>query len=163
MSVLKRFVALVLCVVTVMCTLSVFAGAEGNAEARIVRVNVEYKDKLHLALQIETEGELDGTVGIGVYDGEELIYESYVEKLDGKGNAYYAGHGVPAAEITTEYKYVVLLKAADGTVSEISEPLNYSIADYAYDRLDDADVTEAQANLYRKLIAYGEAADKIFE
>ena len=160
---IKRICALVLCIAAVFCTLSVFAGADGDAGARISKVNVEYREKLHLAFRIEADGDLDGTLGIGVYDGEERIYESFTEKMDEGGAVYYAGHGVAAAQITTEYKYVVLLKAADGTVSEISEPLSYSVATYAEKRLTDAGITEAQANLYRKLIAYGEAADEIFD
>lgn len=163
MSGIKRICALAFFAAAVFCTLSVFAGADGDADARISKVNVEYRDKLHLAFRIETDGELDGTLGIGVYDGDTRIYESFTEKVDEGGAVYFAGHGVAASEITTEYKYIVLLKAEDGTVSEISEPLFYSVATYAEKRLTDSGVTEAQANLYRKLIAYGEAADEIFD
>jgi hypothetical protein len=41
-----------------------------GADARISKVIVEYRDKLHLAFRIETDGELDGTLGIGVFTSE---------------------------------------------------------------------------------------------
>ena len=148
--------------------ISAVSADEITETATIASVNVEHKDYLHLAVKVDvTSAPADAEIGImvwanGVTDftSANKIWESYEIKFDGAETYYYASQPIAAKDIATEYKIAVVAKTADG-ITLLSEPASYSVAAWAESKLENT-TDPARINLYKKVIAYGEAASGLF-
>ncbi len=150
------------------CAVGVIAAADTATDQvdlpalRVTEKNVEYNELMHLAINID----YDGDTGIYVYaedatvGKDEPIHKSFAEKSDPNGKIYYATQGISARDIDTTYKIVPVLR--EGESVKFGTALNYSIAEYCNERLTEDDITNAQRNLYNRVLEYGEAADEIF-
>ena len=138
-------------------------------ETENIHFNVEHKGAMHLACSVETTDVPEGAVvGIMVWapDVENCtvankLWESYDIKDDGAGRKYYASMPIAAKDIGTQYKYAVVAKT-ENSVIVVSVPKPYSVADWANDKLEH-ETDEARINLYKKVIAYGEAAAAVLK
>lgn len=164
-------VALVLLVSTAVGVgVSAISADEITETAEILFKNVEHKDYLHLAFNIAVDSAPEGAeIGIMVwaagtknYTASNKIWSSYELKDDGAGTTYYASQPIAAKDIATVYMVSVVAKTADG-VTILSLPKEYSVAAWAEECLTKTDPTDlARINLYKKVIAYGEAASARF-
>jgi hypothetical protein len=155
----SRILTLILALVMIMSALvciSVFAEEE-EVKPSIGAANVVYGEEIRIAFTIKDAGE--GEYGIAVVEGEEIVYASFNEKTDG-AVAYYLTDGIAAKDINTVYTYAVVEKTDDG-IEIVSDLFEYSVAKYAAERIATEGITDAQKNLYNKLIAYGNAAQAV--
>lgn len=138
--------------------------------AKIASVNVEHRDMMHLAIKVEyDEAAVSGTVGIMVWESgttdctaENSIYSSYTLKSDGAETPtyYYASQAIAAKNINTDYLIAVVADNGE-EVTLLSTPAPYSVKSWAETKLAD-NPDEAHANLYNKVLAYGNAASGLF-
>ncbi len=145
-------------------SVSATTASEITETASIKSVNVEHRDFMHLAFNVETTGEHTGTIGIMVwaadvedYTTANALYSSYVLKSDGAGTSYYASQSIPAKNIATKYQVAVVEKDGAGNVTIISVPEEHSVEAWAQTKLTQNPSAD-EANLYNKVIAYGQAA-----
>ena len=150
--------------------ISAVSADEITGTAVILSENVEHKDYLHLAFKVRVDSAPeDAVIGIMVWSAEtenvttsNRIWASYELKDDGAGTTYYASQPIVAKDIATVYKVAVVAKTADG-ITILSEPADYSVANWAATKLSNSETTDpARINLYKKVIAYGEAASGLF-
>ena len=151
--------------------ISIGASAEADAAVSITGANVAYNEMMHLAISLTCSEELaeGATLGLIIWDSaaegdltaENAVHVTFTEKVDAKGNKYFTTQGIAAPDMAKEFKLAGCIKEADGTV-RIGNVISYSVAEYLNDRLDDADVTADQLDLYKKTLAYGKAAGAVF-
>ena len=110
---------------------------------------------------------------------EELYKSAYYRKtaykkgetvLGVEGCELIASKGIAASEINDSLYVLPVIKTTEITGEDIAftyeiggELLEYSVRAYAEEKLLDETSTEEQKNLYNAIIAYGDAADKIFD
>ena len=167
----NKLIVLVTVLSLILCSMvSIGVSAEADAAVTLDGANVAYNEMMHLAVTLEcTETLAEGaTLGLIIWDADEddltvknATYVTFTEKEDAKGNKYFTTQGIAAPDMAKEFKLAGCIKEADGTV-RIGTAITYSVAEYLNDRLDDADVTPDQLDLYKKTLAYGKAAGAIF-
>ena len=166
----SRIFALILCLALLVSAASAIAvsAADDGKTAKIGLANIEYGDRMYMSFTVEAlEGEtLPEKVGIAAYSTADLsgkpLHVTFEEKVDKGGTEYFASLGIPAKEISTAYYYAVVTEV-EGEVVVISAATEYSVAQYVADRADDEGVTDAQKNLYEKIMKYGAAADGVLK
>ena len=165
-----------------------YAALDVNSDLKVptsIYTNVEYGGYLHLAVQIiypENQVAGDYEYGIFVFDTSvepadfattEPIYSTFTVKTSipevGDPVKYCTTQGIAAKDISKEYRIALVVhdkvndtynfgtEVADENGGEASV-FDYSVASYCEDRQNDQNVTEAQRNLYQKILAYGDAA-----
>jgi hypothetical protein len=147
--------------------ISAVSADEITETASIVRKNVEHKDYLHLAFAVQvTTAPEDAEIGIMVwaddvtdFNSANKLWASYELKFDGAETYYYASQPIAAKDIATNYKVAVVAKTADG-ITLLSKPAAYSVAAWAAEKLTE-NPDPARENLYKKVLAYGEAASTL--
>jgi hypothetical protein len=151
---------------------SLVANAEGaqiNESYNIKYKNVVYDAYFHLALTLEGVEEVEGDnndVGIAVFktgtspaNGDEPLYLSLKEYKDGN-LTYYVTQGIAAKDISVQISIYPVVVTESGNV--YGNCLEYSIAAYCQERIDNDTISPEQEALYNATIAYGEAANAIF-
>ena len=158
-KVLATILALVLIVGAVFC---VSVLAEENTPA-LGQANVVYGDRISLAFTVDGYTG-DGLVGIAVYKNEgdaTPAYASFEKKVDNDVE-YYETFGIAAKDIDTVYYVAVAEKDDEGKITLLSEKAAYSVAQYANDRLEDVEASDAQKSLYNAILKYNAAANELF-
>ena len=146
---------------------AITASAETNeTKPEIISQNVAYSTNLAVKLAVDattatapiklyrfdTEPAV-GEVGELVATSSEFVAaDSTVNNLP-KDSYVIQAPGVAASDIAHYYYYKVV--DANGNESDI---FRYSVAEYLYERLATAGITDTQKNLYNATIAYGAAA-----
>ncbi|MBQ8320927.1 MAG: hypothetical protein IJX92_01000 [Clostridia bacterium] len=138
--------------------------------AKIASVNVEHREMMHLAVKVEyDEAAVSGAVGIMVWESattdctaENSIYSSYALHSDmaEEPTYYYASQAIAAKNINTDY-YIAVVEKNGNEVTLLSTPALYSVKSWAETKLTQ-NPDEAHANLYNKVLAYGNAASGLF-
>ena len=139
----------------------IFSSAETDNVPTLEDANVWYGDTLALAFTVNAaEGE---TAGIAVYESRDAaegnyMYITFDAKKDGDVT-FYETFAIDAKDVGTSYYVAAVSKDADGKVT-YGEKIEWSVAKYINAKLE-AGATEAQTNLYNKVLAYGAAAAKV--
>ena len=147
--------------------LLVNASAETNeTKPEIISQNVSYSTNLAVNLAVDATTATapiklyrfdteptDGEVGTLVATSSEFVAaDSNVNNLP-KDSYVIQAPGVAASDIAHYYYYKVV--DANGNESDI---FRYSVAEYLYERLATAGITDTQKNLYNATLIYGDAA-----
>ena len=131
--------------------------------AKIGSVNVEYNDLMHLAVSVtDYTPESGKALGLRVYKGEELVYETYNLKTtkDDEGNEikYFTTDGVAAREIFDVKTYKLCVKSGDEVT--VLDTIDYCVAQYAIQNVNKTTDVD-RANLYSITLEYGKFAYKV--
>jgi len=170
---LAKLITLMLALVMVIgavAGLNVFADGEAadvpavNEALTVTNANLVYDEEIKIAFTVD--GFADGeTAGVVVYANEgdtEYAFATSDLQTDKNGVEYFTTYGFAAKDFDVTI-YVAAAKFVDGEVVEVGAKVAYSVTQYANDRLtnDAANLTEEQANLYEKIIAYNNAANAV--
>ena len=146
------------------------ASAEGECALEVENANVAYNDMLQLVFTLKNVDTIPSGAEAGIlmwneakneYTAKNAKYSDFTTDID-NGVKYYKTPGIAAADIGTTYYFAVAYKL-DGEVTIVGEIFEYSIAKYVASRLDDADVTANQKELYDNILAYGLASDSVLD
>lgn len=157
---MSKLIATVMALVLMLGAVMVFSSAETDNVPTLGEANVWYGDALALAFTVNAaEGE---TAGIAVYESADAaegdyMYITYEAKEDGDV-IFYETFAIDAKDVETIYYVAAVSKDADGKVT-YGEKIEWSVAKYIDAKLPTA--TEAQADLFNKVLAYGKAAAKV--
>ena len=162
---MKRIIVLALALLLIGCIAGFTVSAEDAVpKATIGMANVAYNDMMHVVFTVENVP-AGAVAGIVMWDNTATeytmatkIYEDFTPQTDG-GMTYYTTKGVAAKDIGTVYYFAACYKL-DG-VTVIGDVRSYSVAKYAASRLDDDNVSAAQAELYNNILLYGLASDGV--
>ena len=159
----SRILSLILALAMVVCALVCITASATETAPVIKGANVVYGDEIRMAFTIDAAGN-NGEYGIALVEGDEengyvVKYANFTAETSGEVT-YYVTQGIAPKDIDTAYQYAVVEKVGD-EVKVVSTPITYSVATYANERLDDPEASDAQKNLYTKILAYGEAADAV--
>ena len=178
---MKRTVKLITLMLALVMIIGAVAGlnvfAEGEAVEEtpaaptitLAEANLVYDEEIKIAFTVDgfAEGE---TAGVAVYANENDTEYAFVTtdmKVDAiSGKEYFVTYGFAAKDFDQTI-YVAAVKVDGGEVVEVGEKVAYSVTTYAQGRLDAAeageiDLTDAQTNLYNKILAYNAAANAVF-
>ncbi len=167
-----KFIPIILCL-AILCgaLFGVISSAATGAKsytAEIVSKNIQYGEKMYMAIAVApvNGATLPSGVGVRTYltaSDSKPIHETHAMKsmknpITDTMMDYFVTYGIAAREINSTFWYAVVDK--DG--NEISERIPYSAAQYANERLSSETAKPKQVKLYNSILAYGNAADKIF-
>ena len=171
-----RGIAVLLALVLVLGAVGVYAATEADAGAAdIIAKNVELEDELSLVFAVNPANVQDGDAvyllvwGAARKDGNYTI-DNAAQTQESFATADYTINGVSDALLFKTDKIAVdnfqkvyrvrtcIVRGEDKIYGEVVE---YSIADYAIQRLSENDVTEDQAELYYNVLRYALTTDKV--
>lgn len=168
---------------------SVFAGGDGATEARVAVVskNVAFEARTELVFAVTCD-DLQENEEVYLLFWETapdltLSAEDLYKKAAYRKTAYASGvtvgevencmliasNGIAASKINSDLYILPVIKATDDsgdapvyTYTLGGEMFEYSVRDYAEEKLLDADITDAQYDLCENIKKYGDAAAKLF-
>jgi len=168
---LAKLITLMLALVMIIgavAGLNVFAEGVEEEEVQPTNVptldyaNVVYDEEIKLAFTVgNADGEKAGIIVYASAESDEIAYRSY-EAKEKDGVIYYETFGIAAKDIDTEYSVAAVYTDANGN-EVVGARINYSVKAYAQSRLATDGISDAQANLYEKILAYNAAANAIFD
>ena len=191
-SKLTKIISVMLaCVVMLACAfaVSVFADGDDATEARVTVVSknvaFEARTELHFAVKCDDLQENEElyllfweTAPDATLTAEELYKNASYRKTayaegqtiqDVENCMIFASNGIVASKINSDIYVLPVIKSVDDSgdapvfAYEIGgELLEYSVRDYAEEKLLDEERTAAQEALCNSIMAYGDAAAKIF-
>lgn len=144
--------SLALLICSVVC---ITAAAEDNASSgEFGGISVAYGDKVHIRVAVDaTEEEIkNGDVVVSYTLNGKNANATYFETVD--GTTWVITEGIAAYDLAQE---VVFSSYVNG--EQVEADRTYSVAQFIYKMLyTDSGISEAYRNLYKSLLAYGEAA-----
>ena len=157
--------------------IGIAASEEEPAAISVVSKNVAFDTGIHLAFKLAVTGDLEGYIGLAVWDvnaEEKYTLENakqlvYLRDEAGKYAYYTPGteadvvafsQGIAAKDVRTEYVFApVLFDDLDGKAIQ-GESFKYSVAQYIEEKTAEG-ATEAQVDMYNKLLAYADKASGV--